>query len=122
MKLEYIGYGLSRVVVCIIFGIILGSFLRLLNVNNDIATIVAIVFVNILLIYSGYSFAKYPTHKKYVKSLLLSFIISFLFSIIFYFLKSFNITLTLESFLNLFICMSLGVFLHFLRFNIKNKS
>lgn len=122
MKLEYIGYGLSRVVICIIVGIILGTILRLLNVNNDTATIIAITLVNILLIYSGYSFAKYPTHKNYVESLLLSFIISFLFSILFYFVKDFNVALALESFLNLFICMSLGIFLHFLRFNMKNKS
>lgn len=122
MKLEYIGYGLSRVVVCIIFGIILGSFLRLLNVNNDIATIVAIVFVNILLIYSGYSFAKYPTHKKYVKSLLLSFIISFFIFHYFLLFKKLQHYPYIGKFFKFIYMYVFRVFLHFLRFNIKNKS
>lgn len=122
MKLEYIAYGFSRVLICIIAGIILGVSLRLLNINDNISLDISIVFVNILLIYSGYSFCKYKIQDKYKKSLLLSLIISFSLSLAFFFLKNFDFIISLKSFFNLFLCMVLGVFINFLRFNFKNKS
>lgn len=122
MKLEYIAYGFSRVIICTFIGIILGTFLVLLNVDNNISLIISVIVVNILLVHSGYFFAKNQVKKRYRKSLFLALIISFFFSLVFFLFKSSDFNLALNSFINLFSCLSIGIFIHFLRFDLKSKS
>lgn len=119
MTLNYIAYGFSRFIICIFMGIILGSILNLLGIDFILALIIALFFVNLLLIYYGYCFTKNALKNKYKQSLLLSIIISFVPSFFLYFFKEFEFVF--KSFFNILICINIGILIYYLKFDFKKN-